>query len=262
MDFVEICLIIAGIVCIIASFVFSGIYKTDEKTEDVAKASLSKADMDELKAKIDSIMNERVEDALDKTEISMEKLSNAKIMAISEYSDTVLSQIKTNHEEVMFLYDMLNSKADSLKKMPVAAPVSNVSAEAASVAAPNVVSASSIVTASNVVAAPENIQQNVRQDAQRNNQRGKKNHNKQGRNNQVDQANQAFKQQAVPVQRTETDEELLAKQARLKNMSPNKDQILELSRRGMSNVDIAKQLGIGIGEVRLVVDLYKNEGAI
>ena len=248
MDFVEICLIIAGIVCIIASFVFSGIYKTDEKTEDVAKASLSKADMDELKAKIDNMMNERVEDALDKTEISMEKLSNAKIMAISEYSDTVLSQIKTNHEEVMFLYDMLNSKADSLKKMPVAAPVSNISAEAASVAAPNVVTAANVVTAS--------------QDAQRNNHRGKKNHNKQGRNNQVDQANQAFKQQAVPVQRTETDEELLAKQARLKNMSPNKDQILELSRRGMSNVDIAKQLGIGIGEVRLVVDLYKNEGAI
>jgi hypothetical protein len=256
MDFVEICLIIAGIVCIIASFVFSGIYKTDEKTEDVAKASLSKADMDELKAKIDSMMNERVEDALDKTEISMEKLSNAKIMAISEYSDTVLSQIKTNHEEVMFLYDMLNSKADSLKKIPVAAPVSNVSADVSAVAAP------SIVTASNVVAAPENNQQNVRQDAQRNNQRGKKNHNKQGRNNQVNQANQAVQQQAVPVQRTETDEELLAKQARLKNMSPNKDQILELSRRGMSNVDIAKQLGIGIGEVRLVVDLYKNEGAI
>lgn len=256
MDFVEICLIIAGIVCIIASFVFSGIYKTDEKTEDIAKASLSKADMDELKAKIDNMMNERVEDALDKTEISMEKLSNAKIMAISEYSDTVLSQIKTNHEEVMFLYDMLNSKADSLKKMPVVAPVSNVSAEAASVAAPNV------VTAANVVTAPENIQHNVRQDAQRNNHRGKKNHNKQGRNNQVDQADQAVQQQAVSVQRTETDEEFLAKQARLKNMSPNKDQILELSRRGMSNVDIAKQLGIGIGEVRLVVDLYKNEGAI
>ena len=157
---------------------------------------------------------------------------------------------------------MLNSKADSLKKMPVAVPVSNVSAEAASVAAPNVVTSSNVVTASNVATAPENIQHNVRQDAQRNNQRGKKNHNKQGRNNQVDQANQAFKQQAVPVQRTETDEELLAKQARLKNMSPNKDQILELSRRGMSNVDIAKQLGIGIGEVRLVVDLYKNEGAI
>ena len=36
------------------------------------------------------------------------------------------------------------------------------------------------------------------------------------------------------------------------------EQILELYRQGKSNVVIAKTLGLGVGEVKLVIDLYKN----
>ncbi|MCR4687326.1 MAG: hypothetical protein K5659_07135 [Lachnospiraceae bacterium] len=40
-------------------------------------------------------------------------------MAVNEYSDTVLKDINKNHEEVVFLYDMLNEKQDSLKNTAV-----------------------------------------------------------------------------------------------------------------------------------------------
>lgn len=36
-------------------------------------------------------------------------------MAVSEYSDTVLQEIHKNHEEAMFLYDMLNNKHANIK---------------------------------------------------------------------------------------------------------------------------------------------------
>ena len=38
----------------------------------------------------------------------------------------------------------------------------------------------------------------------------------------------------------------------------NNDRIRELYRKGKSNVEIAKELGLGVGEVKLVIDLYKN----
>lgn len=39
----------------------------------------------------------------------------------------------------------------------------------------------------------------------------------------------------------------------------NNNKILELYSKGMSNIDIAKKLNLGIGEVRLVIDLYRNK---
>ncbi len=47
---------------------------------------------------------------MNNTERELSKVSNEKIMAVSEYSDTVLAEIDKNHKEAMFLYDMLNDK--------------------------------------------------------------------------------------------------------------------------------------------------------
>ena len=37
------------------------------------------------------------------------------------------------------------------------------------------------------------------------------------------------------------------------------EKILMLCRQGMSDVEIARTLGLGLGEVRLVIGLYKGE---
>ena len=42
-----------------------------------------------------------------------------------------------------------------------------------------------------------------------------------------------------------------------KNKNSN-ERILALHKAGKSNMAIAKELGLGIGEVKLVIDLFKN----
>lgn len=52
---------------------------------------------------------------------------------------------------------------------------------------------------------------------------------------------------------SETDEETL------ENVDASKDVILEMFKSGYSILEIAKQLGLGVGEVKLVVDLYQGD---
>ena len=42
------------------------------------------------------------------------------------------------------------------------------------------------------------------------------------------------------------------------NYSNKNDKILELHRQGRSDVAIARQLGLGVGEVKLVIDLFEG----
>ena len=51
-------------------------------------------------------------------------------------------------------------------------------------------------------------------------------------------------------------EESVEKEAE-KSANNNKE-ILELYNQGKTNMEIAKQLGLGIGEVKLVIDLFKT----
>ena len=71
-------------------------------------------EIEDRKAKINEIVDETVSYSMEKAERSMERLTNEKMMAVSEYSDTVLGEINKNHQEVVFLYDMLNDKHESL----------------------------------------------------------------------------------------------------------------------------------------------------
>lgn len=63
-----------------------------------------------IQSRLDDVVSETIEESSSQTERALEKLTNEKIMAINEYSDTVIEDINVNHKEVLFLYDMLNDK--------------------------------------------------------------------------------------------------------------------------------------------------------
>lgn len=63
-----------------------------------------------MQSKLDDVVSDTIEESSSQTERALEKLTNEKIMAINEYSDTVIEDINNNHKEVLFLYDMLNDK--------------------------------------------------------------------------------------------------------------------------------------------------------
>ena len=119
MDIMEIVLLAAGGIVFVLSFLIPARKEeSSEETRGLAKEEIKTLVSEELEAvrgHVDDVVEEAVTYSIEKTERSLERLSNEKIMAVSEYSDTVLSEIHKNHEEVMFLYDMLNDKHINLK---------------------------------------------------------------------------------------------------------------------------------------------------
>lgn len=105
----EIALLTIGLIVIVASFVFSS--KSDGDTmHNVKDVTFTDKQKEDIKKQITDILDEQIENVKEQTEISLDKLSNQKMLEMNEYSDTILQEINRNHNEVMFLYDMLNEK--------------------------------------------------------------------------------------------------------------------------------------------------------
>ncbi|MCM1044528.1 MAG: DUF6115 domain-containing protein [Candidatus Gastranaerophilales bacterium] len=119
MGILEIVLLIAGMIIFTLSFLIPARKEEfSEESRELAQDEIKKLvsqEMDGVKGRVNDVVGEVVDHAVEKTERSLERLSNEKIMAVSDYSDTVIKDIHKNHEEVVFLYDMLNDKQTSLK---------------------------------------------------------------------------------------------------------------------------------------------------
>lgn len=119
MNWMEIALLVFGAGAFIVSFLLPG--KTDKEEEgqqideEIIRSLINK-EMADAKERVTEVVDETLEYAVEKTERASERISNEKIMAISEYSDTVLADMNKAHQEVMFLYDMLNDKHNNLKE--------------------------------------------------------------------------------------------------------------------------------------------------
>lgn len=115
----QIVMLIIGLIVIAASFVLPEMLKgqnlENKKEEQEEIRKLIAKELEGVQAKVDGVVDESIQYAMEKTERSLERLSNEKIMAVSEYSETVLEDINKTHKEVMFLHDMLADKQDELK---------------------------------------------------------------------------------------------------------------------------------------------------
>ena len=114
MTMLEIVLLLIGIICIAVSFMFSVKLDGTEKTQSTG-TKLSDNQKEDIRRQITSVFNEQTvritQTVEDRTRDELERLSNQKIKEFAEYSDTVLGEINKSHNEVMFLYDMLNEKS-------------------------------------------------------------------------------------------------------------------------------------------------------
>lgn len=110
-------LLALGVAVFVLSFVLpakSEEEKEKEFSEDLIREMVGK-EVESAKTQITDIVDETINYAMEKTERSLDRLTNEKIMAVNEYSDTVLGEINKNQQEVVFLYDMLNDKHETLK---------------------------------------------------------------------------------------------------------------------------------------------------
>ena len=119
MTFIEIILIIVGMVFILASFWVTEKLSPDEleHISELSKEEMSvmlERELDKSRQRVVDIVEETIDASKEQTERSLEKQTNEKIMAINEYSDTVIEKMNKTHNEIMFLYSMLNDKHTEL----------------------------------------------------------------------------------------------------------------------------------------------------
>jgi methyl-accepting chemotaxis protein len=118
MSAIEIVLIIIGVVILLLGYFMPTRGKdVNGEMRRLSEEEIRKmvsGEVDHAKGRVADIVDETVNYAVEKSERAMERITNEKIMAVNEYSDTVLDEINKNHQEVVFLYDMLNDKHDKL----------------------------------------------------------------------------------------------------------------------------------------------------
>lgn len=219
-----------------------------EKEEKIIKDIIDK-ELAGVRRKVDEIAEESIERAKDTTERQMDRITNEKMMAINEYSDTVMTEIHKNHEEAVFLYDMLNNKHAQVKT--TAAELNQtikLSKQTQSVTKSKGTDKkkeaekrgdSLVATESFEPIVPVAVDETAdKTDADRTN---------------VSAANQEDTDKFIPD--TNGIEMMFASDS---NEANSNDQILKLHKAGKSNMAIARELGLGIGEVKLVIDLFEG----
>ena len=249
MTMIEIILLLVGCVFMIGSFFISEILSSSElnKIAELSEDELKKIierEVNNAGTQMDEVIEQKIEEAGEQAERAMEKESNEQIMQIHEYSETVMESMKKTHDEIMFLYSMLNDKHTEMTSMTgdlqrLAADIRNLQEN---------LSAKAGTSIRKPVAESHVVQQPVM----------KQNAVVQPMTETIDvqpepevQVNR-FQEMQEPEQKTEKPET-----ADAQGMS--NDMILKLYEQGLSKVEIAKQLGRGLGEVNLVIELYKGD---
>ncbi|MCR4806193.1 MAG: hypothetical protein K5857_00820 [Lachnospiraceae bacterium] len=218
----EITLLIIGVVIFCLSFILKdknvnapqGI--DENKLREEVRRIVDK-EFDGLNLKVKEATDSSIEYAMEKSERALEKISNEKIMAVNEYSNTIMEEINKNHQEVLFLYDMLSDKQTDLKNTVRKAEA----------------------TAKEVKDANKKV---VRQKVTRVKSEPVTEPAKGGEKKEEKRKVAAIIEDGLTDQDKES----------------NNKRIIELHQKGRTNVEIAKELNLGVGEVSLVIDLFKR----
>lgn len=276
MSITETVLLVLGILIFIVSFfVPAGGKKQQQKEpdgirEDEIKELIDK-EVDEARTKIRDIVEETVTYSMEKTERAMDRITNEKMMAVSEYSDTVLEQISKNHKETVFLYDMLNDKHENLKQSVSEAAKADVwLKQTVKDARESTQEVREKEDRGRTIRVEEGIQtsaadrkeeepatadftpiQAKKVEVLSETEDAEKPKRKTGKK----PAQEAAGTEKAAPERKEQRAVLSMADAEGKS---NKEKILALHEAGKSNIAIAKELGLGIGEVKLVIDLFKG----
>lgn len=223
---VEIFLLLTGCVFMVGSFFIAEKLSPAElnKIAELSQAELSKIIDSALKSasvKIEEAIEEQLEVSSEKVDRALEKETNEKIMAISEYSDTVIENMNKTHNEIVFLYSMLNDKHTELTNL-----ASDLQKIAASV---------------------KNLQKSMKPPVA-------------VPSKQVMQPRAAAG--IIPGSGKGAGVKPPASSAAPKKTEVkdnHNEEILVLHKKGLSDIEVAKKLGLGLGEVRLVIGLFKGE---
>ena len=236
MTILEIALLIIGVAFCIGSFFVSerlsekdreNLQKlTREQIEEIIKDKMADA-----KVEMEDKLSATIDEAMDELDRKTDKETNEKIMQISEYSDTVLESVDKSHKEITFMYSMLNEKQqDALEMTKQLSDIEDT-----------------LMTLNSSIAKKMDLlrDRQIEIDSEETKLEAKK----------EEMANAI--QTSEPVSFTEALAEKFADESPKNNQNDNME-ILTLHDEGLTEVEIAKKLGRGLGEVKFVLGLYQE----
>lgn len=210
----------------------------DEWIKRLAKRELTEEETERLRQAVDRIISEKTEEAIIKTDDYLSKVANEKIMSVDEFSKQILERLNKNNSDVMFLYNMVTETKEELKT-----EISNAQKVKD--------------TLQNLSMVKQGQQVESKSTAVKNEQPVREKNTEE----KVQQKKVTVKKESMEKNAGDEIAAMLA--ATIANEPGNmtegdlpKEKILELYKKGKSIRDISRELGMGQGEVKLVVDLY------
>lgn len=230
----EIIFAVVGIVLIVVSCFLTRNSETETAVTQFPEEVLDfqKKEAEKL---VQQVLEEKTEEAVVKADDYLSRVSNEKIMAVNDFTDQILERIDSNHKEVVFLYDMLNQKEEEIKQTMQRFETEKQQMQ-------------------------ENVDDLIRLSKQMNSKLKKT--DSQGTKKITDAAKKTdTKKKESVATRPEvvTSENLSNGQlefTEMLNPDSQKEEILKLYKQGKSVLEISKSLGMGQGEVKLIIGLY------
>ena len=256
MGALEIILIIAGIAVLgLSFFIPTGEKNLDFETKKLIRKEVETAvnsELGNIHKRMEEMTDESINNAMEKTERSLERISNEKIIAVNDFSESVLNEIDKSHKEAVFLYDMLNDKHKDIKNT-----ITKVEQQ--------VKRAKDLEESEKEVKTPETK-------SSKKNKKDAKTSEKASSLAEIAPIEAALVDSAAAqeikkemdfkqLHLTKVDNEKIIDKPNLENIS-DREKILAMHHDGKSDIEIAIALGRGIGEVKLVIELFegvKNE---
>lgn len=249
--------IVVGFFCICISFFVAGKSRFEDEGKEgdsgVSASVWTEKEEKIIQERVEQILEERQIELVDETEDKMSRLCNEKIMAMDEFSQQVLGKIDSNHQEVVFMYNMLNEKQKEIKDMfskpAKAQAVPEISAEETSVEETPVAKKTAGIRAVEAKQAKaKKTERAAAKPAERTTGKAA-----------VSQARKAASEKPVkePAAKKEVRRPKQAEEDKDVKVPGNVNlQIQKMYKEGKSILEISKTLGIGQGEVKLVIALY------
>ena len=260
---IEIIMILIGLGAVIASFRLSN----DNKENDGVKAEIDSEQIDE---KIREAVKKTEEEILNKADEKFSQISNDKIMGFNEYSNEIFDKIEKNHEETVFLYNMLTEKEKEIQNLIHSVDTTNADLRDETAKAYQKVKKQ----LSDVDSALKQMEvENVKDDTMKSlkaeeitklSENGKENVfendevSMSEKNTVLDEeeakaiaeiTNEAY------ISHTQNDN-IFEENNKSENKLNSNSEIIALYKKGRNVLEISKMLSIGQGEVKLVIDLY------
>nr|MDE6714321.1 hypothetical protein [Lachnospiraceae bacterium] len=113
------------LLCVGAAIFFASFFIPERKSGQADRDTLTKEEIQDIfdeeyedaRQRILQLTDETIEYSMEKAERSLERALNEKMMAFGEYSDAVMEQLGNNHQETVFMYDMLNNSKQDLTNL-------------------------------------------------------------------------------------------------------------------------------------------------